>query len=62
MRLSSDKLAGILTYFQRKVNTKFLLMRLPAALRSQKYLAGMRRIHIICKEKDRIIRLTRRKI
>jgi hypothetical protein len=32
-RLPSGKLAGILTYFQAKVNIKFLLGRPPAALR-----------------------------
>jgi hypothetical protein len=32
-RLLACKLGGILTYFQRKVNTKFSLLRPPAALR-----------------------------
>jgi hypothetical protein len=32
-RLHACEQAGILTYFQRKVNTKFLLLRLPEALR-----------------------------
>jgi hypothetical protein len=32
-RLPSGKLAGILTYFQAKVNTPFSLLRSPAALR-----------------------------
>jgi hypothetical protein len=33
LRLPAGKLAGILTYFQRKVNTKFSLLRLPEAPR-----------------------------
>jgi hypothetical protein len=34
-RLPSGKLASILTYFQRKVNTKFLLLRTPEVLRKK---------------------------